>query len=199
MTDESAQPAAETVAQAAEAPPPAAETPPDPLALAQAEIVRLSGEMDSLKRAAAEAINRAKRIEREAEDKVKYALVGFARDLLGVGDNLRRALESLPAEQRVAETVKGFYEGVEMTERALAATFEKYGVKMVPALDQRFDPNLHQAMFEVEDLTRPSGQVVQVMQAGYVLNDRLIRPALVGVSKGGPKAPPAEGGVDTVA
>ncbi len=192
MSDENAQPAPEAAQ-------PAAETPPDPLALAEAEIARLTGEMDSVKRAAAEAINRAKRLEREADDKVKYALMGFARDLLGVGDNLRRALDSLPAETRALETVKGFYEGVEMTERALAAAFEKYGVKMVPALDGRFDPNLHQAMFEVEDSSRPSGQVVQVLQAGYVLNDRLIRPALVGVSKGGPKAQPAEGGVDTVA
>jgi molecular chaperone GrpE len=165
----------------------------------QNEIDRLNGELEGLKRAAAEEINRAKRAEREAEDKVKFSLTSFARDLLAVADNLRRALDSRPGETLVSEGIKGFVEGVEMTERTLLATLEKFGVKPVDCLGKRFDPNFHQAMFEVEDLAQPSGMVVQVMQAGYTINERLLRPALVGVSKGGPRPGLPEGGIDTTA
>lgn len=179
--------------------PPPSETQPDPMALLQADFDKLKVEIDAIKRAAAEERNRAARVEREAEDKVKYAVTGFAKELLGVADNLRRGLEAVPAYLREDNQAKAFLDGVEMTEKALLAAFEKFGVKAVESLDQRFDPNLHQAMFEVEDITKPSGTVVQVMQGGYTLNDRLLRPALVGVSKGGPKATVAQGGLDTVA
>jgi molecular chaperone GrpE len=165
----------------------------------QNEIDRLNGEMEGLKRAAAEEINRARRAEREAEDKVKYSLTNFARELLAVADNLRRALESSPGEAIVSESIKGFVEGVEMTERTLLSILEKFGVKPIEAMGKRFDPNFHQAMFELEDISQPSGMVVQVMQAGYTLNERLLRPALVGVSKGGPRPGAPEGGIDTSA
>jgi molecular chaperone GrpE len=176
-----------------------AESYVDPAVMLEAEIEKLKGEIDAIKRAAAEERNRASRVEREAEDKVKYAVTGFAKELLAVADNLRRAVEAVPSFLKEDNQSKAFVDGVEMTERSLLSIFEKFGIKQVEALDQRFDPNLHQAMFELEDITKPVGTVVQVMQCGYTLNERLLRPALVGVAKGGPKATPAQGGVDTSA
>ena len=171
----------------------------DPTILLEAEIEKLKTEVDAIKRAAAEERNRSGRIEREAEDKVKFAVTNFARELLAVADNLRRAMEAVPAFLQEDSQSKAFVEGVDMTEKALLGIFEKFGIKQVEAMDQRFDPNLHQAMFELEDITKPVGTVVQVMQSGYTLNERLLRPALVGVAKGGPKATPAQGGLDTSA
>lgn len=160
----------------------------------------LTAERDELKdrtlRTLAEMENLRRRTEREVADARAYAVTNFARDLLTAADNIRRAIESVPAEAR--ETADGAFkallDGIELTERDLAKTFERHGVKLLEPKGQRFDPNRHQAMFEVPDAEVPSGTVVQVMQAGYVLGDRVLRPALVGVAKGGPKpaASPAD-------
>ncbi|TAN49306.1 MAG: nucleotide exchange factor GrpE [Rhodospirillales bacterium] len=171
----------------------------DPLAALEAEAEKLKTEIDAIKRAAAEERNRANRIERDAEERVKFAFAGFAKELLGVADSLRRAVEAVPGFLREDGRSKNFIDGVELTEQVLLAAFEKFGIKQIAAQDARFDPNLHQAMFEIEDITKPQGTVMQVMQSGYTLNERLLRPAMVGVSKGGPKANAAQGGLDTSA
>lgn len=137
---------------------------------------------DQLLRTLAESENVRKRAQKEVEDSGKYAVASFARELLNVSDNLARALSASPSQEN--ETVAGFVSGVEMTEKELLSTFEKFGVKKIDPLDQKFDHNLHQAMFELENTGKPAGTVVQVLQAGYVLHERLLRPALVGVSKG---------------
>lgn len=150
-------------------------------------------ERDELKdrtlRTLAEMENLRRRTEREIADARTYAVTNFARDLLTAADNIRRAIESVPAEDRESAdgAFKALLDGIELTERDLAKSFERHGVKLLDPKGQRFDPNRHQAMFEVPDAEVPSGTVVQVMQAGYVLGDRVLRPALVGVAKGGPK------------
>ena len=141
-------------------------------------------------RLAAEMENLRKRTEREVKDARNYAVTGFARDMLAVADNMRRAIEAVPeAERQAAETL---FQGVEMTERELLNAFERHGVKRLEPQGEKFDPNVHQAMFEVPDPSVPNGTVVQVVQAGYMIADRVLRPAMVGVSKGGPK--PGAGG-----
>ena len=118
----------------------------------------------------------------------KYAITSFARQIVSVADNLTRALESVAEEARNGdEELNNLYVGIEMTEKELQNSFEQFHIKVVDSIGQKFDHNLHQAMFEVEDPNQPSGLVVQEMQKGYVLHDRLLRPAMVGVSKGGPK------------
>lgn len=150
-------------------------------------------ERDELKdrtlRTLAEMENLRRRTEREIADARTYAVTNFARDLLTAADNIRRAIESVPAEDRESAdgAFKALLDGIELTERDLAKSFERHGVKLLDPKGQRFDPNRHQAMFEVPDAEVPSGTVVQVMQAGYVLGERVLRPALVGVAKGGPK------------
>lgn len=191
-TESSAETAAQADAPAADA---AAISPRE--AELEAEVAKLK---DQLLRAVAETENVRRRLEREAEDKARYAVSSFAKDVLQVADNLRRALESIPAEARQTDQMAlKLTEGVELTERTFLATLERYGIKRIESLGNRFDPHLHQAMMEVEDLTRPSGTVVLEMQAGYTIHDRLLREAMVGVSKGGPKPQPGEGGVDTTA
>ena len=144
---------------------------------------------DRLLRTLAEMENLRRRTEREVTDARTYAVTNFARDILNSADNIRRAIESVPAEVRAHPegATKGLLEGIELTERELAKTLERHGVKVVEPKGQRFDPNRHQAMFEVPDPEVPNGTVVQVVQTGYVIGDRVLRPALVGVSKGGPK------------
>ncbi|MCE4224473.1 nucleotide exchange factor GrpE [Methylobacterium sp. C25] len=144
---------------------------------------------DRLLRTLAEMENLRRRTEREVADSRTYAVTNFARDIVGSADNIRRALESVPAEARehADGALKGLIEGIELTERDLGKTLERHGVKIVDPKGQRFDPNRHQAMFEVPDTQVPNGTVVQVVQTGYVIGDRTLRPALVGVSKGGPK------------
>lgn len=160
----------------------------DALAKAQAEIAELK---DRLLRNAAEGENLRKRLEREKEDAAKYAAGKFAKDILSVADNLRRALETAPkdAPKDTGENdpVHGLIAGVEATERELLGVFERHGIQRIDPRGQRFDPNLHQAMFEIEDPTQPSGTVIQVVAAGYVQHGRLLRAAMVGVSKGGPQ------------
>ena len=130
-----------------------------------------------------------RRTEKEVRDARDYAVTGFARDLLSVGDNLARAVEAVPAEVRQSAdaVLKGLIDGVDLTGRDLAKTLEKYGVKKLEPLGGRFDPNVHQAMYEVPNADVASGTVLQVLQDGYVIGERVLRPALVGVSKGGPK------------
>lgn len=146
-----------------------------------------------LQYAQAEIENVRRRLEQQAADRAKYAVANFAKDMLTVADNLRRALDSVPASARDGnEVLQSLTMGVEMTERELLGALERYGIKPVPALGQRFDPHLHQAMMEVEEPSQPSGTVVLVMQGGYTIHDRLLRPAMVGVSKGGPKPAPED-------
>ncbi len=161
----------------------------------EAEVAKLK---DQLLRAVAETENVRRRLEQQAEDRGKYAVGNFAKDVLQVADNLHRALESIPAEARASDPMAHkLVEGVELTERTFHSTLERYGIKKIESLGQRFDPHLHQAMMEIEDATRPAGMVILEMQAGYVIHDRLLREAMVGVSKGGPKAQPGDAGVDT--
>jgi molecular chaperone GrpE len=147
---------------------------------------------DRLLRALAEMENLRKRTDREIADSRLYSLTSFARDLLVVADNMRRALDAVAPELRSSAEggVKALIEGVELTERELLKALEKNGVRQFTPQGEKFDPNVHQAMFEIPDATVPAGSVVQVVQPGYMLGDRVLRPALVGVSKGGPKIAP---------
>jgi molecular chaperone GrpE len=153
---------------------------------------------DRLLRALAEMENLRRRKEREVEDARKYAMAGFARELLDVADNLSRALDSIPPEARESDLLKNLIEGVAMTEKALLASFERHRIsKVTPEVGARFDHNLHQAMFEVTTDQQPPGTVAQVMQPGYVIADRLLRPAMVGVAKAPAAAPDAAGRDET--
>jgi len=167
----------------------------------EARAAELGELKDQLLRALAEVENVRRRGQRERDDASKYAIANFAREIVTVVDNLRRAIEAVPAEARATdENLKNLLTGVELTERTLLAALERFGVKRIDPLGERFDHNLHQAMMQVDDPTRPAGTVVQVMQSGYVLHDRLLRPAMVAVSKGGPAAAAAApAGVDTSA
>jgi molecular chaperone GrpE len=148
-----------------------------------------AGLKDKVLRTLAEMENLRRRTEREIADARTYATTNFARDVLTVADNMRRALETVPAEARAAAegTMLAILEGIELTERDLLKTLERHGIRKIEPKGERFDPNLHQAMFEVPDPSVPNGTVREVVQAGYVIGDRVLRPALVGVAKGGPK------------
>jgi len=147
---------------------------------------------DRLLRTLAEMENLRKRTEREVTDSRLYGVTTFARDVLGVADNIRRALDAVAPEVRAgAEAgMKALIEGVELTERELLKALEKNGVRQFTPQGEKFDPNVHQAMFEVPDASVPAGSIVQVVQPGYMIGERVLRPALVGVSKGGPKVAP---------
>jgi molecular chaperone GrpE len=144
---------------------------------------------DKMLRTLAEMENLRKRTTREIADARTYGITGFARDVLEIADNLQRALDAVPAEARAAADpgLKALIEGVELTERSLLNALEKNGVKKFDPSGQKFDPNFQQAMYEVPDPSVPAGTVVHVVQAGYTIGDRVLRPALVGVSKGGAK------------
>src|SRR5215204_3290340 len=144
-------------------------------------------------RALAEMENLRRRTEREIADARTYGLAAFARDILTVADSMDRALQALDAElrEKADAAVRGLLDGVELTERELHKVLEKHGVKKLDPQGQKFDPNLHQAMYEVPDPSTPAGTVVQVVQAGYTIGERVLRPALVAVAKGGPKTPAA--------
>ena len=159
---------------------------PDPVELLKAEnsdlrdrYLRLAAEMDNLRR----------RTERDVKDAKSYSVASFARDMLAVSDNLRRTLEAIPAEARAEADagLKTLIEGVEMTERSMLSALERHGVRQIEPIGQKFDPNFHQAMFEVPNTEVPNNTVVQVVQAGFVIGERVLRPAMVGVAKGGPK------------
>ncbi len=219
--------AAETAAAESEAEAEAEET--DQAAEAEKLGAEVADLKDKLLRALAESENVRRRAGRDVADTTRYVIANFARDMLSVADNLRRALDSIDAEtggngeapetdgvpgatgnddggeetedDKQAEAANGaagmdnletLRVGVEMTERKLLNTLERFGVKPIEALGKKFDHNLHEALFELEDKDQPSGTVIMVMQTGYTLRDRLLRPAKVGVSKGGPKETPAE-------
>ena len=165
---------------------------PDPAAQASAELTALIAEnsdvRDRLLRTMADMENLRRRTEREKADNARYAISNFARDVLTVGDNLRRTIEHVPADAAAQDpALKSFLDGVELTERELLNVLERHGVTRIDPVGQRFDPNCHQAMYEVENPDVPEGTVVDVMQAGYVIGDRCLRPALVAVAKGGAK------------
>lgn len=148
---------------------------------------------DRMLRTLAEMENLRKRTAKEVADSKLYGVTGFARDVLDIADNLQRALDAVPAEARAAADpgLTALIEGVELTERSLLNALEKHGVKKFDPQGQKFDPNFQQAMYEVPDASVPAGTVVQVMQAGYTIGERVLRPALVGVAKGGVKPAPA--------
>jgi molecular chaperone GrpE len=181
---------AETEATNAPEETPAAAETGDRTAALEAQVGELK---DQLLRTLAEMENLRRRTEREIADSRTYAVTAFARDIVAVGDNLARALAAFPEASRTSadETVKALVDGVDMTERELVKALEKHGVRKVDPVGERFDPNFHQAMFEVPSPDVPSGTVVQVVQAGYKIGDRVLRPALVGVGRGGPKPGPA--------
>jgi molecular chaperone GrpE len=148
---------------------------------------------DRMLRTLAEMENLRKRTTKEVAVARLYGITGLARDVLDIADNLQRALDAVPAEARATADpgLTSLIEGVELTERSLHSALEKHGVKKLDPQGQKFDPNFHQAMYEVPDASVPSGTVVQIMQAGYTIGDRVLRPALVGVAKGGAKPAPA--------
>ena len=148
---------------------------------------------DRMLRTLAEMENLRKRTAKEVADARAYGITGFARDILDIADNLQRALDAIPAEAKETADpgIKAFIEGVELTERSLLNTLEKNGVKKFDPSGEKFDPNFQQAMYEVPDPSVPSGTVVQVVQAGFMIGERVLRPALVAVSKGGAKAAPS--------
>lgn len=168
------------------------EAPADPPAPAMTDPASEAAALkDQLLRVIAEGENQRRRFQRERDEAVKYAAAGLARDLLTVSDNLGRALDAVPAGSgdAMTETLRA---GVELVQKELASAFEKHGIRRLEPLGERFDPNLHQAMFEVPGTDYPSGTVAQVIQPGYAMGERLLRPALVGVAKGPSAAPATE-------
>ncbi|WP_018182226.1 nucleotide exchange factor GrpE [Kaistia granuli] len=168
--------------------------------VAAARIAALEAETAELKdrvlRTIAEMENLRRRTEREVGDARQYAIAAFARDMLTAGDNLARAIDAVPDEARAGnEALTALIDGVEMTERDLQNSLEKHGVRKLEPLGQKFDPHLHQAVFEIPTEEQPAGTVMQVMQSGYVIGDRVLRPAMVGVAKGPakPREPKPQG------
>lgn len=145
---------------------------------------------DRLLRALAEMENLRRRTEREVADAKIYGVTNFAREALALADNLRRALDNFPADARAALDSRGaaLIEGVELTERDFHSRLARFGVKKIEALGARFDPNQHEALFEIPDEAQPSGSVAQVVEPGYLIGERVLRPAKVGVTRGGPRA-----------
>ena len=173
----------------------------NPHAAEFAVLQSLQAEVESLKdqrlRALAEAENIRRRSEKEKADASQYAVTKFARDMLGIADNFARALAAVPANVRAAADpqVKAVLDGVEATDRQLIQTLERYGVKLVDTSDGKFDPNLHQAIAEVPGNGKPAGSIVDVVQTGFMIGERLLRPAMVTVAKKDMPAQPAS--VDT--
>jgi|SRR6185437_214574 molecular chaperone GrpE len=184
----------DTMAQDGFEPRPEIETPAeaDPVETLQKENAELK---ERLLRLAAEMENLRKRMAREIEDTRTYAITKFARDMLTATDSLSRALLVLPAETRDTADgpMKSLIDGIDLTEREMQRLLAVHGVKPIEAEGQKFDPHKHQAMFEVPDPTRPEGTVVQVVQTGYAIGDRVLRPAMVGVAKGGGTQPAPTG------
>ena len=163
-------------------------TPEDQIVVLEAEVAELK---DQLLRALAETENVRRRAQRDREEAMKYAATNFARDVLAVADNLARATESVSEEAAKSEAVANLLAGVELTRRELAAVFERHHITKLEPHGERLDPHRHEAMYEIPDETSPSGTVLQVVQPGYMLHDRLLRPARVGVAKGKPAPKPA--------
>jgi len=196
--DGTAAPAGAPSAAAPSGPDPARRPPNEVIAALEAEAADLK---DRLLRAHAEVENIRKRSEREKEETAKYAITRLAREIVNVGDNFQRAIDAVPpgaAEQDSA--LKSFLEGVTMTERELLNVLERYGIRRVQPMNEPFNPHLHQAVMEIARTDVPSGTIVQVFQAGFMIEDRVLRPAMVAVAKGGPKPAPApQGSADPTA
>jgi molecular chaperone GrpE len=143
----------------------------------------LATAMQDVLYAQAETQNVRRRMEKEAQDAKAYAATGFARDVLSVSDNLARALDAIPAEMRESEAMKGLVVGLEATGRELESVFAKNGITRIASMGMPLDPNQHQAMVEIPSADAEPGMIVAEMQAGYMIKDRLLRPALVGVAK----------------
>jgi molecular chaperone GrpE len=193
--DEAAQ-AGEGAAAAADPAPAAAGSAP-----AEGDAAALAAELkDRLLRTLADMDNMRKRTAREVADAQLRGITSFAHDILGVADNMRRALDAVSPEARqgAQAAVTALIDGIELTERELLKALEKNGVRQFAPQGEKFDPNLHQAIFEVPDASVPAGSVVQVVQPGYMIGDRVLRPAMVGVSKGGPKSAPTSISNDNV-
>jgi molecular chaperone GrpE len=160
-----------------------------PADLAAARIKTLEAEVldakDKMMRALADAENTRRRSVKDREDIAKYAISGFAKDLLDFSDNFHRALASIPKELHDDERINGIVTGLEAMEAQLLKTFEKNGIRKIEPLDEPFNPNFHEVMFEAPTPGKPAGIVIQVIEAGFLLNDRLLRAAKVGISKGG--------------
>ena len=171
--------------------------PDDPLEGSAEAFAKEAAELrDKVLRTLAEMENLRKRTTREVADARVYAISGFARDVLDIADNLQRALDAVPADTKASADpgLTALIEGVELTERSLLNALEKNGVKKFDPSGEKFDPNFQQAMYEVPDPSLPAGTVVQVVQAGYMIGERVLRPALVAVSKGGARmGSPANG------
>ena len=167
----------------------------DPLALLVDDLKAVHAEKDELQKqyllSVAEMENLRKRTRKEIADAREFSIASFARDMLSVSDNLRRAIQAVPEEETEADSggLKNLLEGVSMTERELLSAMEKYKIKKMSPKGEKFDPNFHQAMFEVQDKEIPNNTVVEIVQEGYVIGERMLRPAMVGVAKGGPKIP----------
>ena len=160
---------------------------PDPFVVLQ-NLQRENGELkDKLLRGLADMENLRRRTEKEIADAKIYGIASFARDMLTVADNLRRAVENMPAELRAEPAIRPLVEGIEVTERDFLSRLTRYGVKKLDPLGGKFDPNMHEALYEVPDETKPNGTVVHVVEEGYGIGERVLRPAKVGVSKGGPR------------
>lgn len=178
------------------------EKPKSEAPAADDEIAGLKGEIADLKdrllRAVAEAENIRKRAERDRAETARYAITGFAREIVAVADNLGRALQAVPAEARETEAVRTLMTGVELTERELMAAFERHGVRKLVPKGEPFNAHFHQAVAEVSSKDVPSGHVLDVIQPGYAIDERLIRAAMVVVAKGQePEAPAPGSTVDT--
>jgi molecular chaperone GrpE len=187
MTETPNTPETETTSDAAQAAETETSSAESRVAELEAEVAKYK---DQALRALAEQENVRRRAQRDREDALKFATSGFAKDLVSVADNLRRAIDSVPEAQAASnELVKTLLSGVSATERELLGAFEKHGIRKIDPQGEKFDHNLHQAIFELENTGKPAGTVVQVLQAGYTIHDRLLREAMVGVAKG----PVAEG------
>ncbi|WP_395664445.1 nucleotide exchange factor GrpE [Methylocella sp.] len=162
----------------------------DPFVVLEALKTENEGLKDRLLRTLADMENLRRRTEKEVADAKSYGVANFAREMLTVADNLTRALASVPAEARAGAegAFKTLMEGLELTERDLASRLERFSVKKIDPAGQKFDPNLHEALFEQPNESLPSGTVTQVVEPGYVIGERVLRPAKVGVSRGGPRA-----------
>jgi molecular chaperone GrpE len=193
MTEKTAR--AEDVAAAPDAASPSDSRAAPTAPAAEPDAAALAAELrDKLLRTLAEMENLRKRTGREVADARIYGVSNFARDMLAVADNMQRALQAVPPELRASgePAVKALIAGVELTERELIKALEKNGVRQFTPRGERFDPNLHEAMYEVPDASVPAGSVVEVVQPGYMIGERILRPAMVGVSKGGPKVAPSQ-------
>lgn len=177
--------------QSAAAPDAQPQAPSDSLTLALAKIAEMeklvADSNDRALRALAESENTRRRLEKEKADASKFAAAGFARDLLSVADNLRRAIDAIPETARAEnDMLKNIIVGIEATEREMLGAFARNGIRKIEPMDQPFDPNFHEVMFEAAVPGKMPGTVVQILEPGYVLHERLLRPARVGVAKGDP-------------